>query len=91
MKTTPNGVKEHEWHLAYRSGKAIMVIYCPQLKLAWSYMVRDYILMSPDEALKMVQAQAEAYYDGVATGESLLSFANYLALAKIKCTHKVYL
>jgi len=91
MRTTPNEVKEHEWHLAYRRGKAIMVIYCPQLKLAWSYMVRDYIIRRPHEALKMVQAQADSYYDGVSVGEPLKDFESYLTLAKIKCTHKVYL
>lgn len=91
MKTTPNEVKEHEWHLAYRSGKSVMLIYCPQIKRVWSYMSRKYIYDQPEEALKMVEAQAEAYYDGGWKGEPLKDFESYLALAKIKCTHKVYL
>jgi len=92
MRTNPNEVKLHEWHFAYRRGKDIMVIYCPQLKLAWSYMARKYILNNPRATLDMLEAQAEVYYNGGRRkGEPLKSFESYLALAKIKCTHKVYL
>ena len=91
MRTTPNEVKLYEWHLAYRSGKSIMVIYCPQIKRAWAYIKRDWVIRNEDEALKMVIAQAHQYHDGTAEGEPLKDYENYLALAKIRCTYKLEL
>lgn len=92
MKTTPTKeTKLYEWHLAYRKGKSILVIYCPQVQQAFAY-VSKRLMSKPKEHLqKLLETQALQYHDGSAVGEPLKDFENYLSLAKIQCTYKLEL
>lgn len=92
MKTsTSDSPKLYEWHLAYRRGKSLFIIYCPQVKRAFAFVKNDALLSSQEAMLRLLKEQAHRHHNAGDNGESLFEWENYLNLAKIKCTFRLEL
>ena len=82
----------HEWHLYYRTGKEVMVLGCPQLRVGKLFNVPDGIEDKITQEF-IVEGYVEDYYNGTlenyAKPEPLSYHKTYLSRARILCTYKV--
>lgn len=83
-------LKRFEWQLMYKTGKAVFLIYCPQVKQVWAFIKRPGMSMAKNDPYlqDLLEVTAESYHSGKITGDKPQAWMNYLLTAKIKCTYE---